>query len=232
MTFADRIISFNQNLEFKGSLPEGIRVMNPFRDNPKILEISQEFYKKFYNDNKTRRLILGINPGRFGAGVTGIPFTDTKRMSEKCGIRMKGLETYETSSVFVYEVIEEYGGVKKFYTDYYINSICPLGFTAIGKKGREVNYNYYDSKPLTAAVYDFIIQNIRKQLEFPIKRDICYCLGAGKNTDFLVKLNDEYHFFERIVPLDHPRFVMQYKSKHKQVYIGRYLQVLGGKRQS
>lgn len=226
MTFADRIVNFNQSLEFKGSLPSGIRIMNPFKNNPHILEISKEFYKKYYDDNKTRHLILGINPGRFGAGVTGIPFTDSKRMKEKCGIDIKGIQSHETSSVFVYDVIDAYGGVEEFYSDFYINSICPLGFTAMGKNGKEVNYNYYDSKALTASVYDFIIQNIQKHLEFPINRDVCFCLGAGQNSAFLSKINAEHHFFGKIVPLDHPRFVMQYKSKQKEVYINRYLDLL------
>jgi len=226
MTFADSIISFNQSLDFTGTLPDGIRVMNPFKENPHVLEISKEFYEKFYNDNNHRRLILGINPGRFGAGVTGIPFTDSKRMIEKCGIQIHGIQTHETSSVFVYDVIEAYGGVDDFYRDFYINSICPLGFTAMGKNGKEVNYNYYDSKALTAAVCDFIIQSIRRQLEFPINRDICYCLGAGQNFDFLNKINAKHHFFGEIIPLDHPRFVMQYKSKRKQDYINKYLALL------
>jgi len=229
MTFADKINTFNQNLDFTGTLPKGVSIMNPFKDNPRVFAITKEFYKKYYGDNRSRHLILGINPGRFGAGVTGVPFTDTKRMIEKCGIKIDGIETHETSSVFVYDVIEAYGGVEKFYSDFYINSVCPLGFTAIGKNGKDVNYNYYDSKQLTAAVYDFIIQNIRKHLEFPIKRDTCFCLGSGKNFEFLSELNAEHKFFARIVPLDHPRFVMQYKSKQKQLYIGKYLELLSGK---
>lgn len=226
MTFAEKIIDFNSNLDYRGALPDGIRIMNPFRDNPEVLTVIKKFYCKFYSDNLERHLILGINPGRFGAGVTGIPFTDTKRMIEKCEIKIDGLETHETSSVFVYDVIEAFGGAEKFYSHFYINSVCPLGFTSIGKNGKEVNYNYYDSKALTDAVYDFMVQNIQKQIEFPIKRDVCFCLGSGKNSDFLNKLNAEHHFFERVIPLDHPRFVMQYKSKQKQVYINKYIELL------
>ncbi len=85
-TFADRVIEFNQSLDFKGELPEGISIMNPFRGSDAILSVSSAFYKKFYNDPNPRHLILGINPGRFGGGVTGIPFTDTKRLTNECGI--------------------------------------------------------------------------------------------------------------------------------------------------
>lgn len=48
--------------------------MNPFREGEEIFSVSSSFYRKFYTDNTPRHLILGINPGGFGAGVTAIPF--------------------------------------------------------------------------------------------------------------------------------------------------------------
>jgi hypothetical protein len=223
-TFADRIISFCNEVQFEGSLPTGISIMNPFRNNPEVPEIVSQFYKKFYNDNKQRHLILGINPGRFGAGVTGIPFTDTKRLKEQCGIGIPGIDTFETSAVFIYEMIRKYGGPVKFYSDFYINSVCPLGFTSTGKAGKETNYNYYDSKELTDSVRGFAIENISKQIEFGLKREICFCLGTGQNFKFLTKINSEQKFFGTIVPLEHPRYIMQYKSKQKELYIRKYLE--------
>ncbi|MEI6243380.1 MAG: uracil-DNA glycosylase family protein, partial [Chlamydiota bacterium] len=83
---------------------------------------------------------------------------------------------------------------------------------------------YYDSKALIAAVYDFSIENIRKQIELGIETDICYCFGTGKNEHFLRSINKEYRFFKEIIALEHPRFVMQYKSKSKQEYIDKYIQ--------
>ncbi len=133
-TFAENINQFNKQINFSAKLPDGVRVLNPFKDNKEILPVSEIFYNKFYNDSRKRKLILGINPGRKGAGVTGIPFTDTKRLSEICNIKIESVNTHETSSVFVYDVIEKYGGVKKFYNDFYINSICPLGFIRLNKK--------------------------------------------------------------------------------------------------
>ena len=225
-SFADRIISFLDDLDFSGSLPEGISVMNPFRNNPEVFSVAKQFYHKFYSDNNPRNLILGINPGRFGAGATGIPFTDTVRLKEKCGLSISGLKTHETSSVFMYEMIDRYGGPGKFYRDFFISSVCPLGFTTVSKTGRVINYNYYDSRGLTEAVYGFIIESLTRQLEFAIKSDICFCLGTGKNFSFLTKLNEEYHLFKKIEPLEHPRFIMQYRSKMKQYYIDGYIQKL------
>jgi len=222
--FAEKVVSFLNELEFKGSLPSGISIMNPFHDNPQIIPVISRFYNKFYSDYFPRYLILGINPGRFGAGVTGIPFTDSKRLSEKCGLSIPGLDTFETSSVFIYEMIDAFGGVEKFYKKFFISAVCPLGFTVYSKKGKSVNYNYYDSKKLTDAVMSFIIYSLNRHLDFGIERDICFCMGTGKNYKFLVQLNEKLKFFDKIVPLEHPRFIMQYKSKQKQIYIKKYVE--------
>jgi hypothetical protein len=223
MTFADKVIEFNRTLDFKGKLPDGIRIMNPFKEDDAVIAISASFYKKFYNDDHSRHFILGINPGRFGAAVTGVPFTDTKRLAEKCGIQYSGKETHEPSSVFVYDVIEAYGSMNEFYHDFYINSVCPLGFTVGDAKGNETNYNYYDNKELAKVVYPFIVDSIQKQLEFGIQTDVCYCFGTDKNMKFLSSINKEYGFFKKITPLEHPRYIMQYKTKSKQRYIDKYV---------
>jgi hypothetical protein len=225
MTFADRVIHFNEQLTYTGNpLPPGIRILNPFKEHPQTMHIVDAFYHKYYNDNNQRHIILGINPGRFGGGLTGIPFTDPKRLMAECHIPYEGKLSHEPSSVFVYEVINAFGGAEAFYNKIYINSPCPLGFTSIDDKGREKNYNYYDSKELTKAVYEFMIENIRKQIALGVNTDKCFCFGTGKNETFLKKLNDEYRFFGEIIALEHPRFIMQYKTKSKQFYIDKYLE--------
>ena len=228
MTFADKVIQFNKELDFNGTLPAGIRIMNPFKENPQVIGIMEQFYKKFYDDDNPRHLILGINPGRFGGGVTGIPFTDSKRLKSVCKIDYEGKETHEPSSVFVYEMIDAFGGAGYFYQNFYIHSICPLGFTSVKKDGKEINYNYYDSPALTAAVYDFMVENIQKQIDIGTYTDTCFCFGTGKNESFLRKLNAEHHFFKNIVALEHPRFIMQYKAKTKQQYIDKYIAAFEG----
>ncbi|GEP97463.1 uracil-DNA glycosylase family protein [Chitinophaga cymbidii] len=222
-TTAAQIIDFNANLEFTGKLPPGIRIMNPFREQHGVMDIVRQFYGKFYGDHRRRQMIVGINPGRFGAGVTGIPFTDSQRLADPCGIVIPGIKTYEPSSVYVYDVIAAYGGPERFYGDFYIAAMSPLGFTALQPGGKEINYNYYDSKALTDAVYGFMIDSLRKQLQFNIDRSVGYCLGTGKNADFVMRLNEKEKFFGKIIPLEHPRFVMQYRNKRKQEYIDKYL---------
>jgi hypothetical protein len=226
MTFAEKVIIFYKNLEFKGVLPAGIHLMNPFRDNPEANRISTEFYTKFFSDNRPRRLILGINPGRFGAGATGIPFTDTKRLNENCGISCNQFQTHEPSSAFIYDMIDAYGGVHEFYGNFFLSAICPLGFTITGKNDKPVNYNYYDSPELVRAVSAFILDTLRSQIGFGIDTSVCYCLGTGKNESYLRKLNAGHHFFNEIVALEHPRYIMQYKSKSKAFYIQKYVGIL------
>ena len=226
MTFADKIIDYNLNLTLDTLLPEHICVMNPYQD-PSVRSVTEVFYRKFYNDSQPRHLIMGINPGRFGAGITGIPFTDSVRLRNICDIVSDAiLDTKELSSVFVYEVIKAYGGVETFYRDFYINSVCPLGFTKQNERGKQVNYNYYDSPALTETVYDYIINNIETLLKMGFEKDVCFCLGTGKNVQFLRKLNDKHHFFDKIVALEHPRFVMQYKSKQMVEYVDMYIKKL------
>lgn len=225
MSFASRAFSFHKKLHYTGGpLPAGIRVMNPFAEHPEAVRVTKVFLDKYFNDDCKRRLVLGINPGRLGGGLTGVPFTDPKRLVTECGIDYHGPVTHEPSSVFIYDMIRAFGGPEKFYQDFYINSPSPLGYTAINARGSEVNYNYYDSPALQKATLPFIIDSIKKLIRLGIHTDRAFCLGTGKNAKFLQKLNAEQGFFGEIVPLEHPRFVMQYKLSAKQEYIERYLE--------
>lgn len=228
----DKILPFIRSLDLDASLlPQGIHLLNPFRGERAdvVRRITEAFYTRFYPDDRPRRFILGINPGRHGAGLTGIPFTDTKRLKEFCGIEVKEFECHEPSSVFVYEMITAYGGPEKFYQDFYINSPSPLGYTRVNENGREVNCNYYDDPAIWAAVKPSAIKWMWEQLGWGLRRDTCFCLGSGKNFKALSKFNDEFHFFEKIVPLEHPRFVAQYKWKERDRYIDDYLTKFWGR---
>ncbi len=220
MNFAANILSFIEHLNFPFALPPGVEVMIPF-SGPDTLAACELFYKKFYNDQSQRRMIIGINPGRFGGGVTGIPFTDPIRLHKDCGIPNEWPKKQELSSLYIYEMIKAFGGVTDFYRQYYITAVSPLGFTQLGK-----NLNYYDNKSLQELIKPFVIDCLQQQLAFGIDRQKAFCLGDGKNFKYLSKLNGEQHFFETIVPLPHPRFIMQYRLKKKQEYIVRYVQAL------
>lgn len=224
-TFGDKVIDFNRQLDYKGKLPAGFQVVNPYLDNPETMVVMQEFYKKFYNDLNTRRFIIGINPSRHGAGVTGVPFTDTKRLESECGIPMHSAHTHEISSVYMYDMIKEYGGVHSFYDQFYVNSPFPLAIIQQNKESRWVNANYYDDPKLFEMVKDFMITSLKDHISLGLDTSEVYVLGK-KNEKFIQKLNQEAKLFETIKTLEHPRYIQQYKSKEKQLYLDKYILTL------
>ena len=220
-TFSEKVVAFNKKLKFSGKLPEGFEVMNPFFDNPETIAVMSKFYQKFYNDYNQRKFIIGINPSRHGAGVTGVPFTDTKRLETMCGIEMKTAHTHEISSVFLYDVIENFGGVEAFYKKFYINSPFPLAIIRKTLKGN-LNANYYDDKDLFEAVKPFMIQSLKDHIDLGLDTSEVFILGK-KNATFIDKINSQEKFFEKMTVLEHPRYIQQYKIKEKQLYIDKYL---------
>jgi len=219
MSWAENIISFYKELHPPDSI-EPVQWLHPQMDD-KVLSIFSQFYRKYFNDTYSRYLILGINPGRFGAGVTGVNFTAPKQLLEHCKIDHPFKNQSELSAEFIYRMILDYGGPEKFYSDYFIGSVCPLGFVLKGK-----NLNYYDSKELYNKIEPFIIQNLEKLLAFNVKKDVCFCIGEANNFKYLSSLNARMQWFEKIEVLPHPRFIMQYKRKKLEEYIQRYLILL------
>ena len=227
-TFAEKVIAFNKNLAYKGKLPKDIAIMNPFLESEEsehVLDNMALFYRKFYNDHQQRKFIIGINPGRFGAGVTGVPFTDTKRLETICNIPTISKSSHEPSAVFIYKMIEQYGGVQQFYQDVYINSVFPLAIIRKNEKSNWVNCNYYDDKILFQLLEPYMIDYLKQQIEFGVDTNKVFVLGK-KNMQFLNKINEQAHFFKEIIYLEHPRYIQQYKSKEMDRYIDQYINLL------
>lgn len=225
----DKIIEFDKYLaNVKIDVPDDFKIINPFNTDSKYKtdQVVKAFYHKFYSDNKKRRMILGSSPARRGSAITGIPFEDAAHLQNQTGIYIDNFYVNKSSSDFLYDVIEMYGGTEKFYNDFYMNFVCPLGIVKVNSKGNEVNCNYYENGRLLISLYDFIVKTLKMQIEFNIDRSVCYCIGSGENYEFLKKLNKEFNFFGKIIPLEHPRFIMQYNSKNKDYYLEKYLNVL------
>ena len=221
MTFADKVLIFLKNLSIDNRLPKGVKVLHPYRDE-EVFEFCRKFYKRYYDDANHRTAILGINPGRFGGGLTGIPFTDPVKLEKICGIKNELPKKAELSADYIHTMIEGFGGLDKFYSKYFFNSVSPLGFTL-----NEKNLNYYDTPALTKALEKFITHSLKQQLDLGISREKVFCLGEGANFKYLSKLNQKEKFFKEIIPLAHPRFIMQYRRKYLQAYIDDYLKKLG-----
>ena len=225
-TIGEKVIKFNKNLSYTGKLPAGFRVLNPYLDNPETMVVMQEFYHKYYNDIIKRKFMIGINPSRHGAGVTGVPFTDTKRLESVCGIKMLSAHTHEVSSVFMYHMIKEYGGAQAFYKDVYINSPFPLAIIR-QTNGKWLNANYYDDPALFEMVKGFMLESLKKHIKIGVDTSEVYILGR-KNAGFIRKLNNEEKLFDKMTVLDHPRYIQQYQSKNVQHYIDEYILALKG----
>jgi hypothetical protein len=220
-TFAEKAIQFYSDLELRERLPEGVKVMNPYRKTG-VMDVVSAFFRKYYGDNRERLILLGINPGRFGAGVTGVTFTDPIRLETDCGIPNSFEKRAELSSRFIYEVIQESGGPEAFFSRYYLSAVSPLGFTRSGK-----NMNYYDERSLEKALEAFISSTLEKQAGLGIRRDSVVCLGEGQNFRYLRKLNEKLRLFGKIYSLPHPRWVMQYRFRKKGDFIRDYRALLG-----
>jgi hypothetical protein len=226
-TIAQQIIEYNSTLQFDGQLPQGFAVMNPFADCPETMEVMRKFYTKYYSDNNLRRFIIGINPSRHGAGITGIPFTDTKRLDTECGIKMVTAKSHEVSSVFVYDMIKSYGGTESFFGQFYINSPFPLAIVRCMPDGKTLNANYYDDANLFESVEDFMITTLKKHIAFGLDTSEVFVLGR-KNAGYIEKINRKAHLFEKLTVLEHPRYIQQYKSKEKDLYIDKYIRAFHG----
>jgi len=251
--FSEKLITYYLQLKAPKNLPKGIEVLFPQKD-PQVTALVKKFFEKYFNDKEPRSLMLGINPGRHGAGITGVNFTAPRQLKENCGIDHHLNLSSELSAEFIYEMINEYGGVKKFYQDWFIGSVCPLGFVkkptpnpsgggegtsltsgpskggnavaALSRKREEKNINYYDDKKLLESVTPFIVDCINKQVAIGFNVERCICIGGEKNFKYLSVLNNEYKWFNKIIPLPHPRFILQYRRKQKDEYIHQYLSAM------
>jgi len=219
-TFGEKVIDFHLNLDTLPQLPGGIEWINSFDEEDTRLT-HRAFYEKYFDDHQSRLFLFGINPGRFGAGLTGVGFTDPVYLENHCMIPNPFPKKHELSSHFIYEVIGAYGGVAEFYRHHFITSVLPVGLMKDGK-----NYNYYDDAQTREASRDFVIESIETQLDFGADQSRALCIGRGKNFKILSELNRAHRWFGEIIPLPHPRWVLQYRRKEKEKHIGHYLQNL------
>lgn len=220
MTFAKQILDFYFSLTKTPPLPKGVEAIYPF-DIAQTKEVMQTFFNKYYNDSKPRTYLIGINPGRLGSGVTGIGFTDAYHLEKYCDIPNSFDKRVEISAAFMFEVIEAYGGVEKFYGDFFFTTVMPLGLLKEGK-----NYNYYDDKETQKSLELFIRETLLKQMSLDAAKPHIICVGTGKNLKYLQAFNEKHHCFASIDVVPHPRWVMQYRRKEKQKYIEVYVDAL------
>jgi hypothetical protein len=219
-TTGQNIIDFYANLELSGLKEKGVGILNPFKKE-EVMHICESFYHKFYNDTGKRVFLIGINPGRFGAGVTGLPFTDPILLEERIGIKNSFHKRKELSAIFIHEIIDAFGGLDSFYSQFYFTSVSPLGFVMDGK-----NLNYYDIPSLQKELNGFIVAQMNHQVAKWGRTDVAFTIGKGENHKVLLKLNATHKWFDKIIPLPHPRWVMQYRLKSKDIILDEIIDTM------
>src|SRR6185503_14517701 len=107
-TFATHVIDFYRSLKPPRLSGVDVDVLFPYR-TADVRAVMEAFYRKFYDDQRERVFIIGINPGRFGAGTTGVPFTDPVSLEAHCGIPNAFQKRRELSAVFIEQLLDRFG---------------------------------------------------------------------------------------------------------------------------
>ncbi len=222
MTFSTKAIKYFTNLKTPRVKNSGIELINPY-EKAGVKELVKSFYTKFYTDDKERIFMIGINPGRFGGGLTGIAFTDPVALGENCEIENNLGNRKELSSKFIYNLAEKLGGANKFFSRVFLTALYPFSIIKDGK-----NYNYYDDKSLANKLRIEIIKTVELQIEFGARRDFAILLGK-RNAEYFYPINEKHKFFKRISVLEHPRYIMQYKLRQVDRYIKKYIDAINFK---
>ena len=220
--FAVRLLNFLSSFPLPRGLPRGVEARSPFRE-PAVQDLLSRFAHAFYPDGPPRVAVLGINPGRLGMGRTGVAFTDPAALIEHCGLAHDlPRQRPEPSTRFVYQVIAEMGGPAAFYQHFYLGSLYPLVLLKGG-----LNHNYYDSPALIAALWPDIQRSLQEQVQaLGLRRDVAVSLGK-RNGEFLRQLNAELGLFRKIIVLDHPRYLAQYRRRDEIANVAQYVAELG-----
>lgn len=228
-TLGERVLQYNKSINTEElHCPSGYIYLNPYQSDQKamVIDAATRFYTKYFSDNRKRRLILGSSPARRGTAITGIPFEEAEWIQEALGVDFESFHISRSSSTFLENIMNLYGGRENFYNDFLMSFVCPIGLARINENGNEVNVNYYDNKKIEKAVTPLIVSSIQKLITLGIDDTVCYCIGSSGNYQFLTKLNSKFNLFKRIVPLEHPRYITQYNNDKIEFYTNKYIELL------
>lgn len=219
-SFGDRIADFLLQLNLPIALPADFEVMNPYHD-PEVQRVVRSFARAYYSGSAPRCAVWGINPGRFGAGITGLSFTDPYALTHQAGITSTLTGRRELSAEFVWTVVEAFGGPEAFFSKIYLSALSPLGFLRHQK-----NINFYDDPAFTRALTPTIVQWMQKQIDAGLRTDCCVVLGTGKLRTVMEQSLRPSLPFTEVIYLEHPRFIMQYRRSQMSAYVDRYVETL------
>jgi hypothetical protein len=110
----------------------GISILDGFLGNWADME---RFHAKYYRGGYPRTVLCGLNPGRNGAGKTGIPFVDFSSLSKLLS-GVKRTDT-ERSARFFFDIVSHFGA-EPFFRSFYVTNVSWVGYS---KHGKNLNYD-------------------------------------------------------------------------------------------
>ncbi|MEO2077381.1 MAG: uracil-DNA glycosylase family protein [Bacillus sp. (in: firmicutes)] len=180
---------------------QGISVLTGFVDN---VHLVRDFYESCYKNDNRRIVLCGINPGRLGAGKTGVPFLDYLSLSKL----LNGIDNKdsELSAKFIFSIIESIG-IERFFDHVYLTNISWFGFV---KGNKNVNYYELGEELQREFTYGFIkeMEIIQPQVIIPLSKKV-------KKT--LMQMKKENLLDAKIAPpLSHPYYYSNFKSRYEE----------------
>lgn len=155
--------------------------------NPITLYYEQhlKFLDYFFNDNKNRNLIIGLNPGKIGANKTGIAFTDPTNAIEYLQLDIPEDSTRERSSRNLYPLfLEAFNGeIDKFYQSYFITNLFLLGAVEYNHQHDLVNTKF-DNLKKVSSFKALMIEHLKILIK-TFKPN--YIIAVGEDTYKIIK---------------------------------------------
>jgi len=145
-----------------------ISMISDFLDNWNVMK---EFQQSFYADGLPKTVLCGINPGRHGAGKTGIPFIDFASLSQM--MPAVNRQDSERSATFFYDIVNTIGA-EVFYRTFYVTNVSWLGYTH-----NNMNVNY-DQLPEAAKA--FVYEKFKYEMSVVSPTTIISLGGVVKET--------------------------------------------------
>ena len=218
MTFVTRVIEFYENFAVPPGLPSDLSLTNPYQDDNRRAAINS-YYSKYFDDDKFRHHILGINPSRMNATATGIHYTDGFALQNYCDIGNSFSKSRELTSDFFYRVVIAVGGPEKFFGRVFPWAMMPVTVT---KKG---NYANYYANDVVEDLSKLVENNVHWTSKLPSTGRLVI-LGSGENKKFFQKLSGAPFGYNEVRVLPHPRWIMQYNHSKLNIYVDEYIDAL------
>lgn len=169
------------------------------------------FWRTYYGSAVPRVVLCGINPGRHGAGKTGIPFLDFQSLVQL----ISGIDRHdsERSAGFFFQVVRQFG-VEAFFHSFYVTNVASVGFC---REGKNLNYNELPESALEVVERNFLQEMKAVRPTHVVSLDKVVQQTMRKLLPATVDCS---------MRLPHPSWITTYRAKEIDEWAARYLAAL------